>query len=493
MSPANPAVALRDRYKAKLKRLGQLSFEERLQTLFDPGTCTLVEPETWDAAWECAVVTATGRVGARQVFAYASNFFVAEGTLGESEALCVVRLLEQALDARSPVVALLQSNGARVSDRYGALAGNARLFAQVTRMSGAVPQVAACLGLSLGVAAYLAALADFVWMIPGQSFTATTSPAVIRVATGQSVSLEDLGGARMHAATSGVAHFLAENEAACLTRIRQLLGYFGGSAGSQGDGDGSDSRSDVADPAEFLPASPNVPFDIRRLLFAVFDSASLIEVQEAWAQSVVTGLARLGGRPVAVVANQSKVRSGAIDTAAARKISRFVQIADAHGLPLIYFVDVPGIMVSTQEEQLGILDAGGVLFHAVDTRVPRIAVVVRKCFGGAFVMLQARQAGGDRVLAYPQAQIGIAGAEATFAILHGKEHKVHKEAARFKQETLGMIRSVPTDAAEAQRAGIVDKIIEPRDTRDELIAALDEIGDQPPRPRPLRPHPIFQF
>lgn len=507
----------RDRYLAKLRRLGHLSFQERLEALFDPGSCRLVEPGTWDAAWEEAVVTATGLVAGRPAHAYATNFLVDEGTLGEAEALRVVRILQRAVETGAPVVALLQSNGARVSERYSALAGNARLFAQVTRMSGTVPQIAACLGLCLGVAAYLASLADFAWMIPGQSYTATTSPAVIKVATGQSVSLEDLGGAALHASASGVAHFTARDERACIAGIRDLLGFLAprrnavaptsellappiatalapasAPATTPATAPAPPAAAPSLDPADVIPASPSVPFDIRRLLEAVFDTGSFLEVHEAWAQSIVTGFARLGGRPIALVANQSRVNSGAIDTGAARKASRFVQTADAYGLPLIYFVDVPGIMVSTQEERAGILDAGGILFHAVDTTVPRLAVVVRKCFGGAFVMLQARQAGGDRVFAYPGAQIGIAGPEATFAILHGKEHQMHPDASRFKKDTLSVIRTVPTDAAEARKAGIVDRIIEPRATREELIAALAEIGERPRRERISRPHPVLQ-
>ncbi|MBM3271138.1 MAG: hypothetical protein FJZ01_26195 [Candidatus Sericytochromatia bacterium] len=467
-----------DRYLAKLRRLGQLSSRERLEGLFDPGTCRPLDPAPWD--WDAAVHTAEGAVAGAPAFAYASNFFAREGTISEPEVASITALLARAAAARAPVVALLHSNGARVEDRYAALGANAELFKAVTRLSGVVPQVAACMGLSLGVAAYLAALADFVWMIPGQSFAATTSPNVVRVATGQATSLEGLGGAAMHAGGSGFAHFTAPDERACLAGIRDLLGYVAGSRPA--------ADPPEADPA--LPASPYVPYDIRRLILTVFDD--FLEVHALWAQNLVVGLARLAGRPVGVVANQSAVRGGAIDATAARKASRFIQTADSHGLPLIYLVDVPGIMVSAQEEQAGILDAGGVLFHSVDTAVPRVAVVVRKCFGGAFVMLQARQAGGDRVFAYPGSEIGIAGPEATFAILHGKEYQVHEEAERFKAATLGMIREVPAGARQALEAGIVDAIIDPAETREALIAALAEIGT-PARPSLPRIHPDYQF
>lgn len=478
--------ALRDRYLAKLRRLGQLSFQERLETLFDEGSCTLLNARDWDEAWTKAVITAEGAVEGRQVFAYATHFGVQEGTLGGAEADDIVALLERACRERAPVVSLLHSNGARVSERYESLAGNARLFKAVCRLSGVVPMVAACMNLCLGVAAYLASLADQAWMVRDHSYAATTSPAVIKAATGQPTTLEELGGAAMHAETSGMAHHLAESEADCLLGIRQLLGYL------------SPEPCEVREPEPvdieaLVPRSPYVPFDVRDLIRAIADRESFMEVHANWAANVVTGFARLGGQPVALVANQSRVKSGTLDVAACRKASRFVTTADSYGLPLIYLVDVPGIMVSPQEERAGILDAGGAFFHAVDTDVPRISLVVRKCFGGAFVMLQARQADGDRVLAYPTAEIGIAGPQATFAILHGKEHQTHEDAKSFKQEALEAIRRIPSDAYAAQAAGIVDRVIAPRHTRHELMTALAEVGARPHRERPNRRHPNIQF
>lgn len=475
----------RDRYLTKLKRLGQLSFEQRLQTLFDAGTCELIDCPDWDAAWQRAVVTARGLVDGREVFAYASNFLIEDGTIGAGEAEAIVQVLEMAAEAKRPVVALLHSTGARVSERHDSLKGNARLFMHVTRLSGVVPQIAACMGLSLGVAAYLAALADFNWMIAGKSYAATTSPAVIKVATGQVTTLDELGGTAMHAGTSGTASFVAADDEACLAGIRTLLGIL--------DRQTASPQPPTIDTAEgIVPAAPYVPYDVRQLIEALTDGNSFLEVHEGWGQSMVTGFARLDGRPVAIVANQSKVRSGAIDVEAARKASRFIQSADSCGLPLVYLVDVPGIMVSPEQEQLGVLSAGGVLFHAVDTDVPRVALVVRKCFGGAFVMLQAKQGGGDRVLAFPTAQIDIAGAEATFTILHGKTYQTHDDAAAFRRETIRELRQAPSDASVALEAGIVDEIIEPARARQALIASLAAIGEPPRRRRGQRRHPNLQ-
>ncbi len=477
---------MKARYLTKLKRLGQLSFEDRLKALFDEGSLALLNAPNWDEAWKQAVVTAEGTVEGRPALAYASNYLVEEGTLGIAETRSIITLLERASRKRLPVVALLQSNGARVSEGYGSLGGNAELFLSLTRHSGVAPQLTACMGLCSGVPAYIAALADLVWMIPGESYTFTTSPSVIRVATGQRVNLNELGGASMHAAKSGVAHFLADDDASCIAELRSMLGYLS-----------RDRREPVppsgAEIEAVVPKSPFVPYDVRGLIEAIFDGGSFMEVHRSWGEPIVVGVARLDGHPVGLVANQSKVRGGALDVEAIRKASRFVRLCDAHGLPLFYLVDVPGIMVSVEQEQAAILSAGGVLFHAVDTDVPRIALIVRKCFGGAFVMLQAKQAGGDRVLAYPTAQIGIAGAEASFAILHGKEFLTHEAPDAFRKEALEGLRRVPSDAYAAQRAGIVDAVIDPRHTRRELITSLEALQAAPARIRPPRRSPLWSF
>lgn len=473
-------VGRRERYRSKLRRLHQLSFEDRLEALFDPGSWELVAPTTLEDAWASALVTARGRVHGRPILAYASHYLVQEGTFGEREALRVAELAELAASEGAPLVALLHSNGARVAEHHAALAGNARMFAAITRLSGVVPQVTACLGLSLGVAGYLAALADFCCMIPSQSYTATTSPAVIKVATGQDVTLEELGGAPMHATRSGVAHLLAADDAAAIEQLRALLGYTAGPVPPVAPA--------PCDLDALLPEDPRRTYDVRTVIEAIVDADSFLEVHARWGGCMVVGLARLEGRAVGIIANQSKVASGAIDVTGARKASRFAQTMDSWGLPLVYLVDVPGIMVSARAEADGILDAGALLFHAVDTDVPRVSVVLRRCFGGAFVMLQARQAGGDRVFAYPQARVGIAGAEVSFSILHGKEHLQHAAADSFRAEALEGLRRVPSDAYAAVEAGIVDEVITPRQTRAKVSEALGELEQRPVRQRPSRGH-----
>jgi acetyl-CoA carboxylase carboxyltransferase component len=465
----------RARWEAKLRRLGQRSFQGRLEALADPGSLVLLSASDWNAAWEAAWVAVQATVHGRPVYAYATNFLVAEGTFGAVEANGIAALYDQAAAEGVPIVALLHSNGARVSEHHAALAANAGMFRAITRASGQAPQLAVCCGLALGVAAYVAALADSCWMVAGTSWTATTSPAVVRVATGQTPSLEELGGAAMHAGTSGVAHFLAPDETAALDGVRTQLGLLAGPVAARPPSGG--------DPSAAVPTDPRATYDVRGLIAAIVDAETFLESHARWARSLVTGFARLDGQPVGIVANQPRVRSGVLDTDACRKAARFVQTCDAWGLPLVYLVDVPGIMVAAHEERRGLLDAGATLFHAVDTAVPRVALVVRKCFGGAFVMLQARQAGGDRVLAWPGAHIGISGPEAAFAILHGKEAATRRDGDTFRADRLTELGAVPTDASTALAAGIVDAIVTPADTRAVLVDTLRGLSAQPPRQR----------
>lgn len=480
----------RARYRTKLGRLGQQAFDDRLEALFDPGSWRYLNAAGADAAWELAVVTAEGRVNGIPCAAWATNFAVQDGTLGPAETADVVSLVEHATEKGLPVVALLQSNGARVADGHGALLGNAELFWAITRASGVVPQITACLGLCAGVPAYVAGLSDVVFMVEGGSHVFTTSPAVIKAATGRKVGLDELGGAAMHASTSGVCHRLVSSEETAIAEIRSLLDLL-----RRPVTEPKPAAVDAAALAAIVPAAPHVPYDVRKLLAGLVDGGAFFELHAGWGTTAVVGFGRLEGRTVGFVANQPSVRSGCIEVESARKASRFVQVCDSFGVPLVYVVDVPGIMVSPQQEQAGVLTAGATFFHAVDTEVPRVALVTRKCFGGAFVMLQARRAGGDRVLAYPQARIGVTGPEAAFAILHGKEALTHAEPQDFRREALAALREAPVEAEAALASGIVDAIVSPSETRAKLSAAIAEALAEGPRrrARPARRHPNLPF
>lgn len=474
----------RARYEAKLARLGQRSFQGRLEALLDPGSIKLMNAPDWDAAWDQATTTVTGTIAGKAVYAYATNFLVDGGTLGHVECHAIASLHDRAAREGAPIAALLHSNGARVAEHHQALAANAVMFKAITRASGASPMVAVCTGLALGSAAYMAALADFCWMVEGGSWAATTSPAVVKVATGQAPSLDELGAASLHARHSGVAHFLAASEQAAIAGARSQLALLAGPTEAQ--------APDGPPPELAVPADPRLTYDMRKLIHGLVDADSFLESHTHWARGVVTGFARFEGRPVGIIANQPKVKSGVLDAENCRKAARFAQAADAWGLPLVYLVDVPGIMVSAHEERRGVLDAGAVFFHAVDTDVPRISVVVRKCFGGSFVMLQARQAGGDCVMAWPDAQIGIAGPEVAFAIMHGKEALTHADAGAFKAGMVEALTRTPTDAESAREAGLIDAVVQPADTRRAIADALSRFPRLLDRDRPPRRRAVMQ-
>ncbi|HEY9721513.1 MAG TPA: carboxyl transferase domain-containing protein, partial [Oscillatoriaceae cyanobacterium] len=412
-----------------------------------------------------------GEVNGRPVFAYSQDYAVLDGTTGAMQAKKICDLLDRAVSVGAPVVSLLHSNGARVQEGFPMLEGITAMFQRIVRTSGVVPQIAAVMGVAAGVPAYMAALNDWCLMVDDTAFAMVTSPAVVKVATGEEVSLAELAGAEMHSQTSGFAHRRFADDDACLEGIRELLGYLP-----------SNNAAEVptlpARPApspdwhRLVPEDPYAPFDIRALIGAVVDGGQLFEIHPEYGASAVVGFARIEGRSVGVVANQPMVSGGAITSQAARKIARFVRSCDAYNVPLVYFVDVPGFQPGREQEQAGILLHGAMVLSAFDTDVPRIAVVVRKCYGGAYVMLNSKACGGDLVLAYPQARIAATGAEAAFEMLYRKEARQAADPAAFRAERIAEFREHHESVYAAAAHGVVDRVILPQDTRAELAQAL---------------------
>ncbi|MBM3274939.1 MAG: methylmalonyl-CoA carboxyltransferase [Candidatus Sericytochromatia bacterium] len=464
MTERTPRAA-RSPESGRKPRHGSLTAAERIDALLDAGTF-----HEWGAHVEPAaqlfgdqpsggrgdgVIAGFGQVDGHNVFAFAQDFSVLEGTLGERGAEKIVHLLDRAADAAAPVVGLLHSNGARLSEGIASLEACTQVFQRYIAYSGRVPIIAVAMGFCSGFPAYLASLSDLVIMVERTSFLVTTSPAVIRSATGQRVGLAELGGARTHAELSGVAHLTAPTEAEALLLTRDLLAYL-----TPGP-----VLADV--PTEAIPALPFGPheaYDVKPLIRAIVDGSRMLELWPRWARNVVCAFVRLGGRSVGVVANQPLVDAGAVTVDSARKMSRFVRLCDRFGLPLLFLVDVPGILPGIESEHGGILFEGAQFYRSLLTEVPRLTLVTRKCYGGAYGLLNSKQGLGAMVLAYPDAKIGVMGAEVASQILgdgNGKTEelakawKVHGESAR----------------AAAQR-GIVDRLVEPADTREELLAAF---------------------
>lgn len=458
-------------------RHGAMAARERITALFDPGTfvewgadvapaAPIVGPAV-DAPGD-GVITGTGTIDGKPAYAFAQDFAVLEGTLGERGAGKLVALLDRAADAGAPVVALLHSNGARVSEGLGALEGATQVFQRMVVYRGRVPMIAVAMGFCAGFSAYLATLSDLVIMVERTSFLVTTSPAVVRVATNQRVRLPELGGARMHAEVSGVAHLLAASEPDAIALAREMAGFLRAQR--------KPSRSPT-EPMPALPANPQVGYDVKPLIGAIADGGAVRELRPLWAKNVVTALIRLDGQPVGVVANQPLVDAGALTPTSARKMAEFVKLCDAHGLPLVFLVDVPGILPGVEYEQAGILAEGAEFYRAIVTEVPRLALVTRKCYGGAYALLHSKTGGGALVLAYPDARIGVVGASVALQLLGAELDEAGRSALAERWAEHG-------DSVQAAAArGIVDRVIAPNDTRRELIMALKQFPVHAPGSR----------
>lgn len=466
---------------ARMARWGQGRAKERLEALFDPGTFrhhqALLAPVGADAlgpdtAWGDGVAMGQGQVGGRPAFAYAHDLAVMEGTTGERAARALVALYDQALAVGAPVVAIFHGNGARVSEGYGMLEANAALFQRVVRASGVIPQLAAVVGVAGGVPAYLAALMDLVVQVEGQGFAYVTSPAVLRVALGERVGLPELGGAAVHASVSGLTHLVAPTEAALWPLLRELLERL--PANHQQASPLAPARPPLRPSlAGLVPEDPHQPFDVGPVIEGLVDEGSFLELHATYGPSVRVGLARWGGRSVALVANQPLHLAGALDVPASRKLARFLRWADAFDLPLVFLVDVPGFLPGREQEHLGILAAGAHVLAAMDTACPRISVILRRCYGGAYVLLNGRASGGDLVLAWPQAQIAATGVLAG-AAMQGAS------GATFAGGAL-----------EAAAAGVVDRIVRPEETRQAVEEALVLLAHKRSLGRPPRRHAVL--
>lgn len=470
------------RMKRRLERMGSLGARERLERLFDADTFMewgqFVTHQSRDFGLEAhrplgdGVVLGYGMINGRLAFAYSQDYTVLEGTTGAMQAKKIIDLLDRAAEVGAPVIALLHSNGARIQEGFGMLEGITEMFYRIVRYSGVMPQICAVMGVCAGVPAYMAALHDLCFMVDDTAYAMVTSPAVVKVATGEDVSLADLGGSEMHAGVSGFAHRRFADDEACLEALREVVAYLPPNNAADAPMAAPVAAVPPADWDAVVPAEPFDPFDIRKVVDGVVDGGRWFEIHPEFGPAALVGFARIEGRPCGLVANQPLVNGGAIDSPASRKIARFVRLCDAYNLPLIFVVDVPGFQPGRDQEQAGILLHGAMVLSAFDTDVPRVSLVVRKCYGGAYVMLNSKACGGDLVLAYPQARIGATGAEAAFEMLHRREARQAEDPAAFKAAKIAEFREFYESVFAAASHGVVDRVIRPADTRRELASAL---------------------
>jgi propionyl-CoA carboxylase beta chain len=461
---------------------GKLSARERVELLLDEGTFEeldkLVRHRCRDFGMEKQVVdgdgfiTGHGLINGRQVFVFAQDFTVFGGSLSESNALKICKVMDLAMKVGAPVIGLNDSGGARIQEGVLSLGGYADIFLRNTLASGVVPQISAIMGPCAGGAVYSPALTDFIFMVDRTSHMFVTGPDVIKTVTHEDVTKEKLGGGVTHNSTSGVAHFLAPDDAECLRSIRDLLEYL--PQNNQDD----PPRLPTTDPADrqdaeldgVVPEDPSLPYDIRDIIHRVVDDGIFLEVHEHWARNIVVGFGRLDGRSVGVVANQPAVLAGCLDINSSTKGARFVRFCDAFTIPILTFEDVPGFLPGTDQEFGGIIRHGAKLLYAyAEATVPKITIITRKAYGGAYCVMGSKHLRTDINFAYPTAEIAVMGADGAVNIIYrreltngdsSREEKVREYRERFAN---------PFIAAER---GFVDDVIEPHETRPKVIAAL---------------------
>ncbi len=477
---------------------GKLTARERLDLLLDDGTFQefdrLVEHRATLFGMDRqripgdGVVTGWGKVDSRPVFVFAQDFTVFGGSLSESYAEKICKVMDLAVKVGAPVVGLNDSGGARIQEGVVSLAGYADIFLRNTLASGVVPQISAIMGPCAGGAVYSPAITDFNIMVDKTSYMFITGPDVIRTVTHEEITKEELGGAHVHSRTSGVAHFAVSDDRACLALIRDLLSFL-----PQNNQENPPTRPTRDDPDRredrlnaIVPENPNQPYDIREVVRLVVDEGYFLEVHEEHAANIVVGFARLDGRPVGVVANQPAVLAGAIDIDSAVKGARFVRFCDAFNIPLVVFEDVPGFLPGVRQEHGGIIRHGAKLLYAfAEATVPKLTVITRKSYGGAYCVMASKHIRTDVNFAYPTAEIAVMGPEGAVEILYRKEIAAAKDPAAARAARVAEFREAFANPYVAAQRGYIDEVIEPKETRPKLIAALSllstKVDRNPPR------------
>ena len=478
---------------------GKLTARERIDLFFDPGTFReidkLVTHRCRDFGMEKqlvpgdGVVAGHGEVEGRPVYAFAQDFTVFGGSLSETNAAKIVKIMDLAMKNGAPVVGLNDSGGARIQEGVASLAGYADIFLRNTLASGVIPQLSAIMGPCAGGAVYSPAITDFTVMVDGTSYMFVTGPDVIRTVTHEEVTKDELGGAMTHNAKSGAAHFAVPTDKDCLALLRLLLGYLPGNNLDDPPRVETADPDDREDPAldTLVPASPNQPYDMLDLIRAVGDDGDFLEVHRHFAPNIVVGFARFGGQPVGVVANQPAHLAGALDIDASIKGARFVRFCDAFNLPLVTFEDVPGFLPGTVQEYGGIIKHGAKLLYAfAEATVPKVTVVARKAYGGAYCVMASKHIRTDVNLAWPTAEVAVMGPEGAVNILYKRELDAAEDPEALRASKVQEFRDKLANPFVAAGRGFIDEVIPPRTTRPRIIAALRSLDGKRDRNPPKK-------
>jgi len=476
---------------ARQHEKGCLTARERLELLLDPGSFveigTHVTHRSHDFGMEAkrivgdGVVAGWGTVNGRLIYCFAQDFTVFGGTMSEANAKKICAIMDLAMDNGAPIVGLNDSGGARIQEGVLSLGAYADVFLRNTLASGVVPQISAVMGPCAGGAVYSPAITDFTFMVEGTSHMFVTGPEVIRAVTSEEVSFEDLGGAMTHNRKSGVAHFAAKDDADCIRCLKRLLSFLPSNCVEEPPRRPSTDPVDRRDPAlgTLVPEAPDKPYDMKKLVRSVVDDGDFFEVHEHFAPNLIVGFARLNGRSVGVVGNQPSALAGVLDIDSSVKGARFVRFCDAFNIPLVTFEDVPGFLPGTQQEWGGIIRHGAKLLYAYcEATVPKLTVVVRKAYGGAYDVMSSKHIRGDYNVAWPSGEMAVMGAEGAVNILYREEIARAKDPAAERRRLVTEYNDKFASPWIAAELGYLDDVIEPEDTRPKLIAALEMLKNK---------------
>ena len=475
----------------KQHQKGKLTARERINLVLDAGTFVELDPFI-ESRFNIlgldqkkipgdAVITGWGKINGRQVCLYSQDFSRMGGSLGEMHGQKIIKVYDLAQKVGSPIIGIIDSGGARIQEGISSLDGYAAIFRSTVKSSGVIPQITVIVGPSAGGASYTPGLSDFVFMVEGISQMYITGPEVIKAVTGEKISFDGLGGAAVHSFKSGCAHFVFQSEQDCFEGVKKLLSYL--------------PQNNLEDPLrqrgifadffekeenlrllEIVPEEEEKGYDMKEVIEEIFDKNSFFEIQSGFATNVIVGLARLAGNLVGLVANQTKFIAGTLDIDSSDKISRFVRFSDCFNIPLINLVDTPGYLPGTDQEHRGIIRHGAkVLYAFAEATVPKISLVLRKAFGGAYIALASRQLGYDKVIAWPSAQIAVMGPEQAVKIIFKKELAESKDPKKLERERVEELREIFLNPEQAAKLGQVDMIINPKDTRNVLIKCLESL------------------
>ncbi len=469
---------------------GKLTARERIQLLLDEGTfCEIgafVTHRSTDFGMEKqqflgdGVVTGYGKVNGRLVYVFSQDFTVFGGSLSETHAEKICKVMDMALANGAPLIGMNDSGGARIQEGVVSLGGYADIFYKNVQSSGVIPQISAIMGPCAGGAVYSPALTDFIFMVENTSYMFVTGPNVVKTVTNEDVSSEELGGASVHSSKSGVAHFTAANEVVCIQNLRKLLSYVPQNCEEKAPGlpysAGNETREVLND---IVPENPNQPYDIKEVIQGVVDTDSFFEVHGAYAENIVVGFGRLAGRSIGIVANQPAFLAGVLDVHSSQKAARFVRVCDAFNIPLLVFEDVPGFLPGTDQEWNAIITNGAKLLYAFsEATVPRITVITRKAYGGAYDVMNSKHIGADLNFAWPTAEIAVMGAKGAAEIIFKRDIDAAEDRDAAWKEKEKEYSDLFANPYRAAARGFVDEVILPEETRTKLIQAFDMLQNK---------------